>query len=80
MASGKPIVSMLNGEGNKIIKEAKCGLTAASGDYKTLAKNVKRLYNSDKKELHEMGRRGLEFYQDHFDKNTVIDNIIKAIN
>lgn len=79
MASGKPIVSMLNGEGNRVIKEAKCGLTAPSGDYKALAKNVKILYGINKDELAQMGRRGLDYYLNHFDKKMVIDNIINSM-
>jgi tetratricopeptide (TPR) repeat protein len=44
MATGKPILTMLNGEGSKVVEEAGCGLTAASEDYKTLAENVKKMY------------------------------------
>ena len=79
MASGKPIVSMLNGEGNRIVESAKCGLTAQSGDYKKLAENVKRLYNTDREILSQMGQRGLDYYHSHFDKKTVIDNMIKTM-
>ena len=79
MASGKPIVSMLNGEGNRIIENAGCGLTAQSGDYKMLAKNVKKLYKTEKKELSQMGLRGFEYYLSHFDKKTVIDNMLKSM-
>ena len=79
MASGKPIVSMLNGEGNRIVEEAKCGLTAQSGDYKTLAENVKKLYKANKEDLSQMGQYGLNYYLSHFDKKTVVDNIINSM-
>lgn len=79
MASGKPIVSMLNGEGNKIVEKAECGLTAPSGDYKSLADNVIKLYRTDKEKLKEMGERGLQYYLTHFDKKTVVDSIIKSM-
>ena len=79
MASGKPIVSMLNGEGNKIVEEAKCGLTAPSGDYKALAQNVISLYKMDKECLQEMGSNGLKYYLEHFDKKKVVDNIINSM-
>lgn len=79
MASCKPILSMLNGEGNKTIKEAACGLIAPSGDYKTLAHNVKTIYQTSKEELAQMGQRGLDYYLSHFDKKKVIDNIIKLM-
>ena len=45
MAFGKPIVSMLNGESNKVIEEAGCGFTASAGDFKALAANVIRAKN-----------------------------------
>lgn len=79
MASGKPIVSMLNGEGNRIINEAKCGLTANSGDYKTLAQNVISLYKGDKDNLLRMGANGLNYYLSHFDKKKVVDTIINSM-
>lgn len=75
MASGKPIVSMLNGEGNRIIEEAGCGLTATSGDYRKLAENVIKLYHTDKSELEKMGKRGLDYYLSHFEKRKVVDCI-----
>ena len=79
MASGKPIVSMLNGEGNRIIEEAQCGLTAPSGNYKKLAENVLTLYNMSKEERANMGQNGLRYYLKHFDKQRVVDSIIKAM-
>lgn len=79
MASGKPIVSMLNGEGNRIVEEANCGLAAPSGDYMKLAENVITMYEMDKKEREQMGKNGLEYYLKHFDKKTVVDNIIKLM-
>lgn len=79
MAFGKPIVSMLNGEGNRIVEEAECGLTAQSGDYKTLAENVKKLYKANKEDLIQMGQNGLIYYLSHFDKKMVVDNIINSM-
>ena len=79
MAAGKPILTMLNGIGNKIVKEARCGLTANAGDYKSLAQNVKTLYNKSKEELFEMGKCSASYYNSHFDKNTVVNCIVKLI-
>ena len=79
MASGKPIVSMLNGEGNRIVEAAKCGLTAPSGDYKKLAENVIAMYRMSSEEREQMGKNGLGYYLKHFDKKTVVDNIVEAM-
>jgi glycosyltransferase involved in cell wall biosynthesis len=75
MASGKPILTMLNGEGSKVVEEASCGLTAASEDYKTLAENVKKMYDMSKAERDEMGRAGRKYYDDVFAKEIVIDRV-----
>ena len=79
MASGKPIVSMLNGEGNRIVQEARCGLTAPSGDFRALAENVKTLYKMSEDQREQMGKRGEDYYLDHFDKKMVIDTIVKSM-
>ena len=75
MASGKPILTMLNGEGSKVVEEAGCGLTAASEDYKTLAENVKKMYEMSKAERDEMGRAGRKYYDDVFAKEIVINRV-----
>ena len=79
MASGKPIVSMLNGEGNRIVEEAGCGLTAPSGDYRKLAENVLAMYKMSREAREQIGEKGLEYYKQHFDKKNVVDTIIKAM-
>lgn len=79
LASGKPVASMLNGEGNRIIEEAQCGLIAPAGDFKKLAENVKAMFKMSRDEREQMGRRGLEYYQNHFDKHTVVDSIVNAM-
>ena len=75
MASGKPILTMLNGEGSKVVEEAGCGLTAASEDYKTLAENVKKMYEMSKAEREEMGKAGRKYYDDVFAKEIVINRV-----
>lgn len=80
MASGKPIVSMLNGEGNRILSEARCGLIASSGDYKSLANNVISMYHMSREERKKMGEDGVNYYLNNFDKNIVLESIIKAIS
>ncbi|WP_349832759.1 glycosyltransferase family 4 protein [Bacteroides fragilis] len=78
MAFGKPIISMINGIGNEIIKEANCGFTANAGDFESLANNVKRLSRMDRNMLYEKGRAGKEYYQLSFAKKKIIDNLIEV--
>lgn len=80
MAFGKPIVSMLNGIGNKIIKEADCGYNATAGNYKKLADNVILAANTDRKILESKGNNGMQFYKENFSKEKVIDNLLSFLN
>jgi glycosyltransferase involved in cell wall biosynthesis len=40
MASGKIILGALNGEGNSLINESKCGFAVAAGDYVSLGQKA----------------------------------------
>lgn len=75
MASGKPILTMLNGEGSRVVEEAGCGLTSNSCDYKTLAENVKKLYAMNAEEREKMGSAGRAFYDKVFAKDKVINSV-----
>ena len=75
MASGKPILTMLNGAGNEVIEEAKCGLTANAEDYQKLAENVKKMYAMSKEDLDAMGRRARAYYDKNFEKEMVINRV-----
>lgn len=75
MASGKPILTMINGAGNDVVEEAKCGLTAKAGDYEALAANVKKMYAMSKDELSDMGKSAKLYYDKNFAKDMVIDRV-----
>ena len=75
MASGKPILTMLNGTGSDVVNEAECGLTAKSGDYITLATNVKKMYSMDKAEILRMGENARSYYLKYFEKEMIIDRV-----
>ena len=69
MAFGKPIISMINGIGNEIIKGRQTGTLQLMPEIlESLANNVKRLSRMDKNMLYEKGRAGKEYYQLSFAK------------
>lgn len=80
MASGKPILTMINGAGNDVVNEAKCGLTARAEDYAALAANVKRMYAMSKDELAAMGKVAKEYYDRNFAKDMVIDRVNEILH
>ena len=68
MASGKPIIACLNGEGGEVVKDAKCGWSVKAGYAEGLAKLVTELYGMDKCILAEKGANGLKYYNEYFEK------------
>lgn len=66
MASGKPVVGMINGEGADLIRIVDFGWNVNSGDSKALASLLLELSKTDPEILKQKGKRGRQFSQDHF--------------
>ena len=78
LAFGKPIASMINGIGNKVINDANCGYTANAGDADKLAENIIKAYNAPKETLVELGLNGRAYYMKEFDKGAIIDKLVRV--
>ena len=63
MAVGKPILMAVQGEASDLVRRAGCGLVAAPQDPVSLANAADRLSKMANEELFEMGRSGLQFYE-----------------
>ncbi len=79
MASKKPIVAMLNGEGQQIIRDADCGFSVPASDYHALGKLIKEISKIDKNILKEKGENGYAYYQLNYTKTKCLDNLCKLI-
>lgn len=68
MASSRPIVACMNGEGAEVVKSADCGWSIPAGDANSLAQLIIDLSQKDKSELKQKGLAGRAYYDNHFDK------------
>lgn len=75
MSSGKPVVSMINGEGADLIKEADCGWSVPAEDSEALAVLLLKLSKEDKKVLEQKGKNGKLYSQKHFNFKNSIDRL-----
>lgn len=75
MASARPIIACLNGEGKDVIKKANCGWGVQAGDAKGLANLVIKLSQTDKTILKEKGKNGLEYYNENFKKSRCLHKL-----
>jgi glycosyltransferase involved in cell wall biosynthesis len=79
MSAGKPVLGMISGEANKIIKEARCGFACEADDYKKLSKlilNFSKLTTLKKKKL---GKQGLNYVKKNFNKLIILENLEKSL-
>lgn len=75
LATGVPVVAMLNGEGAAVVQGSKSGLTCAAGDRQGLAAAVLALSEMTSSQRAEMGKNGLHVSAREFDRDTLIDRL-----
>lgn len=75
LACARPIVASLDGEGARVIRESGAGLVAPAQDADALAKAVLELYRMPPEERGELGRRGREYFEEHFEREKLLDRL-----
>lgn len=80
MASGRPIIAVLNGEGGEVIKDADCGWHIPAGDAEGFARLAIELSQTDKAVLREKGANGRAYYDAHFTKDKCLRKLDEIMN
>ena len=80
LACGKPIIASIDGEGAKIVNDAKCGVTSPAEDTITLSNVIKELMALDKSSLNEMGNNGRTYYEKEFDRDSLLKKLEVIFN
>ena len=75
LASGKPLIAMLNGEGARVIEESGSGLVGPAGDSAALADNVRRLIAASTDERRAMGASGQAYCAKEFSRSRLVDEL-----
>lgn len=75
LACGRPVVAALDGEGARIVDEARCGETAPAEDPDALARAVLNLYEASPEERQAMGRRARAYFEEHFEREKLLDRL-----
>lgn len=78
MAAGLPVLFSGTGEGSKIIKENKTGLTSPPKDFKALEENILKLKNSTELQ-NEFSFNGKKAAKEYFDRNKIINDFSEKL-
>lgn len=79
MASAKPLVGYLEGEGRKAIGSAHCGLVSDPGNPKQLAQRIRELSLMTPEQRAEMGKNGFSYYLSNYSRKAILDKFDEII-
>lgn len=80
LACGKPIVASLDGEGGRIIEEAKAGAVADAENPELLAAKIFELSKLDVEELEAMGRNSRDYFEKNFERELLVSRLEAIFN
>ena len=72
MACGMPIIAAAQGETERIVREAECGMCSSIGDAEQLSAVIKNMMSAD---LDEMGENSRKYFEQHFDKQMLMNQM-----
>jgi len=75
LASGKPIISVINGETCRVVTESKSGIAVSSGDVDGLVEAAIELFSMSENDRNELGKNGKKYYKKMFERSMVITQI-----
>jgi colanic acid biosynthesis glycosyl transferase WcaI len=76
LASGRPVIAAIDGEGARIVRESQAGLACGAGEPAALAAAVLALYNMTPAERERMGAAGRRYFEQEFQRGPLMDQLI----
>ena len=80
MACGMPVIAAASGETKRIIEEAGCGVCSPSGDADALAETITVMMKQTSEELQLMKNNSREYFEKHFEKQKLMNELEKYFN
>ena len=75
LACARPVLAALDGEGARVIRETGAGVAVKAGDATALAEAALKLYRTPAPEREAMGRRGADYFAQHFERSRLISRL-----
>jgi|SRR5690625_1079800 len=79
MACERPILASLAGEAAEIVARSGAGMVSPPGDAQAMAEGITRLLALDGAERREMGRRGREYVERHYNREALADEYLRIL-
>jgi glycosyltransferase involved in cell wall biosynthesis len=79
LAAGRPIVAALDGEGARVIDEARAGFTSPSEDAADMARRIEQLFHMSAAERDSLGQSGRAYYLEHFEMGRQSERLVEIL-
>lgn len=76
LAVGRPIIASINGEGARIVEQARVGISCEAENAQALASAITDLASRSPAELQELGQNGQRYFAEHYDSDTLTQTLI----
>jgi glycosyltransferase involved in cell wall biosynthesis len=80
LASGRPILCAVAGDGADIVRHAKAGLVCPPNNPQALVDMILTLYEMSADEREEIGENGRKYYMEHFCRGALVDKFEALFN
>jgi len=80
MACSKPIIANLDGEGGRVVLEAKCGKVSPSEDFISFSKSITSFLKLSDSKKGLMGENARLYFDSEFNRERQLDNITKILD
>ena len=79
LAAGRPIIASLNGEGARLVRSAKAGISVPAENGPALADAILQLYRISQDERDRMGMNGARYFTQHFSHEMLVGQLVDII-
>ena len=79
MSNGKPIVAMINGDANRLIKEIGCGISVPASSPEKFADALRTLRDLNDDKRQQMGQSAQRYCALNYNKTKILDNLYNLI-
>ncbi|WP_090203324.1 glycosyltransferase family 4 protein [Pseudomonas asplenii] len=79
LASGRPVIASVSGEGARVILEAGAGFASDAEQVEPLVANIRRMKALQTSEREAMGRSGRTYFDEHFDMNRQVEVLVQLL-
>lgn len=79
LAAGRPIIVCMNGEGARVLCEARAGIACGAGDSVALAEAVLQMQRLTPQERAQLGENGRRYFAEHYESGKLVEQLIEYL-